>query len=963
MRHIAANILSVCLLIGSCLSSCNVDSNYREMVDLGSGEWRYCLEDRSEIYFDQNSISRSASEQGEVITFTIDAPDVKVLKILLPSDVNEVVYRVESSTDNFKSSVITHHDSSKCVITAKEFVSTVDDKAGSVGFVNSVSSTYVECFVDSSEPYWRISILEAYAADKSVCERSIVGVELFDIISLDKSEVTKLGYNDSKWSVTGIPHCYNDMDTYLNISNAEAHIWQGDAWYRRRFYISEEDRGKRFILEFQGVSIAAAVYVNGVPFVGNSKVQQLDDVTNVGCSLPFSLDITDCVKFGQDNILAVRVSNASNSFYTYPEFGVYTGFGMGWGGINAPVYMHILNPVHVAPNVYSIDGDRGVYVATIAADDTSATIRADIEVCNDSHDATRGELVAKVFDANDNLVVEKSSSFDIAAQDSDIMQLSFEVSNPILWYPNNSPYGTPQLYRIESSVFLDKQLLDISSTYFGIRTVEWDEDYCYVNGKRHFLRGFGYRNIYPALGSAVPDAIQWRDVKYMADCGANTLRVGHIPATSTMLEACDRYGIMVIQNSGDNEWVLQGEPINTYKYEYDSQMIISQRNHPSIIVWESNNGIAKGDDDIYGPERTLAAARNYDYLSPRIIHNRDCYPSQTDWNPDDRVMVGYTNRYEKVEGSPSINTEVYGAVWNGDRSQCAARFDFENEKQLAKWYVQDYVDDVKDRACGWIDWMLAETQGEGYTIYLNGMHHQKSLGSSSMDGNRFPKLKYRVYQSALWYEFNQRPGVALQTNWNLEGIVEVDAWSNCPMVELFVGDKSYGCQVPDSLTKHVVWSRVEASDSELRAVGYDKQHRVVCEDIRHRASEPYAVELSIEEAISHPGGRSFDVRANGSDAMLITAKIVDKDGILCNLSDADITFEVSGEGIYRGSYNFYVNDGEVLGYHAPGDAELQAEGGLMKVAVRSTLKAGRVTVRAHSDGLKSGKVTYATIKM
>ncbi len=160
-----------------------------------------------------------------------------------------------------------------------------------------------------------------------------------------------------------------------------------------------------------------------------------------------------------------------------------------------------------------------------------------------------------------------------------------------------------------------------------------------------------------------------------------------------------------------------------------------------------------------------------------------------------------------------------------------------------------------------------------------------------------------------------------------------------------------------------MWSGVEASDGELRAVGYDQQHRAVCEDIRHRASEPYAIELSIEEPISHPGRGHFDVRANGSDVMLITAKIVDKDGILCNLSDADITFEVSGEGIYRGSYNFYVDDDERLNYHAPGDVELQAEGGLMKVAVRSTLSAGCVVIRAHADGLKSGEVAYKTISI
>ena len=951
-------------------SSCMEEKSNRTITDMGNGSWRFIKENREENQIDKENVNvRHYKEGGKSYTefrFEAKGEPFKMMKILFANEVNRLRYRVESSNDGFKEDVKQEYISTKLTTATQAFVSDVSGVGNTVGFVKKVDYHYAENFVASAmakRAEWRIVFTQSIDSKNKAIIPEVKGLTLVSTHSFDKKEVTALGFDDSKWEETGVPHCYNDMDTYLNISNAEAYMWQGDVWYRRKFRIDEADQAKRLILEFQGVSVGAAVYVNGHAFIGHTRVAQPDDVTNIGCFLPFTVDITDHVKRGEENILAVRVSNAPNSFYTYPAFGVYSGFGMGWGGIVAPVYLHALDPVHVAPNVYALDGKWGTYVATVSADEKKARIRADIQLCNDDKQEKTGTIVTTIIDNKGLEVAEKEEDFSIGAQERVVKEYTYDLKNPTLWYPNNSPYGKPAIHKLQTEIYIGGVLVDRTTTDFGIRMITWDDDYCYVNGKKHLLIGFGSRNTYPALGAAVPAEIQWRDVKYMADAGGNTLRVGHVPATTETLKACDYYGLMVLQNSGDNEWVLKGEPINTYKEEYDNRMIISQRNHASIIVWESNNGIARGTD-VYGPERTLAAAKKQDYLNDRLIHNRDSYPSKTKWKKEDRIMVGYTNRYRKVEGSPSINTEVYGAVWNGTASQCIARFDFDNEKRFSAWYVQDYIDDLNDRACGWIDWMIAETQGEGYTIYLNGRRHQKSLGSSSMDGNRFPKLKYHIYQKALWVDYETRPGVALQTNWNLEGdTATIDAWSNCEEVELFVGEKSYGRVKPDAKSRRCIWEGVTVSSETLKAVGYGKSGdklEAVCEESRERAGEPYAVRLLIEEPIKHPNGETFYVRANGSDAMLIRAEIVDERGNLCNLADNNIRFEVEGEGIYKGSYNFYITDSKDLGYHAPGDLEMQVEGGLMKVAIRSTLKAGDVKVKVSAEGLEGDEISFRT---
>ena len=246
-----------------------------------------------------------------------------------------------------------------------------------------------------------------------------------------------------------------------------------------------------------------------------------------------------------------------------------------------------------------------------------------------------------------------------------------------------------------------------------------------------YFAGIGNRNIYPGLGAAVPAALRWQDIAYIAECGGNAFRVGHQPPFAEAFQACDVYGILLIVNSGDNEWALKNEPAKTYKREYDRDAIIAFRNHPSVVIWESNNGLAY-EGDKYLPSYTLEEVKKWDYIQPRLVLNRDGYPLE--WDEKEPIVIGYTNRYEKVQGHPSLNTEVYGTNWNGQPSWCIARFDYDNEKQFSQAYVQDYLHDLDRQACGW---MLAETYGEGYTIYLNGMRNQKSLGSCAMDAIAF----------------------------------------------------------------------------------------------------------------------------------------------------------------------------------------------------------------------------------
>jgi beta-galactosidase len=755
-------------------------------------------------------------------------------------------------------------------------------------------------------------------------------------------------FHDDAWAEVGIPHCYNDTDTYQNISQNQA--YRGPAFYRKHFRIDPKYKGKKFFLEFQSVDVGAAVYINGTFKPGNTEVKQYQDVTHVGCFLPFTVDITNDVRFDGDNVIAVRVSNADQTFFTWPGFGTFLGLGMGFGGIVGRVYLHIVDSVHIPLNVYSPLNQWGTNFGTTAIENGTAKLKFQVNVNNDSSAARDVSVVTRVLDAEGKAALTLRTTRSVPAKSSHIFEHSGEIPGAQLWYPANSPHGKPYLYTVVNTLESEDAAIDSVVETLGIRTITWDDDYGYVNGKKHLLNGFGLRNSYPALGAAVTPELQWRDIKLIADGGGNALRIGHFPPAMDILAACDAYGVLVISDSGDDEWTVHGEPALTYKKEYDRDMMVSFRNHAALAVWESNNGLAqKNAPDFYSPKTSEEFVDRWDTIQPRIVSSRD---TSDYWPKDRKIMIGYTANYKKVAGSPSLNMECY---YRGE-----ARFDYDHEKENADFFVKQYNSNIQDKACGWILWMLTEAMESPFMPFLNGKTYQKALGSCALDGNRFPKLVYRIFQTAIWTPFEQKPGVVLQSHWNYSGVQTVDAWSNCPQVELFVNGASQGKRKPDAQGRST-WEGISFAPGELKAVGLDNDGKAVCTDSRKTAGAPHRVLLQVEPGLTKPNGEQFGVRANGTDVALVTATIVDAKGLRCPLADQTLHFSVAGKGQYLGSYNFYVDPEKLVGYHAPGDPELQAEGGLMRIAVRSTFAPGAVRVTATAPGLQSGSATFSTV--
>jgi hypothetical protein len=796
---------------------------------------------------------------------------------------------------------------------------------------------------------------ETYVPDPTIRVKINLGSTPWKFTRGDINGAQNAAFNDAAWNTTGIPHTWGDTLSFLNMaSGGPGNGYDGIAWYRNRFTLDNAYSGKKIFVEFRGAGIGAAVYMNGTFIPGNDTFNL--NATHVGAFVPFIVDITPYAKFGGDtNVLAVKVSSAAG-FYKDPGFAEAFKYGMECVGLYRPVYMYICNKVYVPANVYSVVNNWGTYVAALTATDADATVKILTHVQNASGAAQAVTLTTKVVDNNNVVVFTQDQTQTINADTNFTFNQTADIASPHLWYPNNSIYGKPYLYKVYHIVKVGGTTMDVFQSPLGIRVITWDKDFPIINGHPHYLWGGASRYDYPALGCAQTEEQQWRDAKIMADCGGSLWRPGHATASGEFTEGCDQFGVMIMQPSGDIEGTLQNP--NAYQYEikkaFHRDMVIRDRNNPSILAWEVSNGpiyapleedIRINIDSVWDPVHTRAMSdRGYWLAIPEfnkgIVSIISCSATGCE--------VPFHQQYPLI---PSWGAEA----WTG--SGTSFRFNYDGELAFANEYVNNWRNSKKGHCFGLVQWYMAETPGE------NGIG--RSFGTAMMDWNRIPKMLYKIYQ-ACWTNYSVKPVVNLAHHWNRGGGVTVNAFSNCPSVRLLINGADQGTKTPypdtvgtAMLPMQCSWN-VNFAAGTLRAEGLDASGKVVCFDEKKTAGAPDHIKLTVDPPIVKPcDGDTFKIYANGSDAAFILATIVDAQGNWCPTSTPNVTFSVSGPGNYRGGADNNTSSGGQFA-HSPADHELTAEGGMCKVAVRSTFTPGTVTVTATSGGL-SGTASFTTI--
>ncbi|TKC86305.1 glycoside hydrolase family 2 [Trinickia terrae] len=785
-------------------------------------------------------------------------------------------------------------------------------------------------------------------------------------------------FNDSAWQSVGVPQSPSDNDTFINTQSGggQGYLTGNTNWYRKHFTLDSSYANRKVYVEFEGAHTGVQVYINGQFIPGNSLINP--NATHVIGFVPFIVDLTNYVKFdGTDNVLAVKVSRG-DAFFESPSFSGAFRFGQDDTGIFRPVTMYITDRVHIPENVYAVLNTWGTYVSTVAANSSVATVRVQTNVLNEYSTAQPVTLTTQIVDAGGNVVATAQDTGTVPANASPglhptLFDQVLTVSNPNLWYPNNSTFGRPYLYRVIHSVSINGTVVDTTESPLGIRTISWDENFPSINGHPHHLWGASGRYDYPALGSAVPEELQWRDLNLLAQAGGSLYRPGHSSQGPEFLAAADAYGVMMIQPSGDGEngfAVPCTATVTTgcvsannveLKKELHRDMIIHDRNHPSVLAWEADNGAT----DTSIAQSLKAISQQWDPVNTRAQSDRTPNPANGDilGCSGDGCDIGVKQAYP--------NTPAWGSEY-WDNGVGRAKYDF--ELAFAALYLKNWVHSVAIKSFGMAHWYLADTPGE-IVDQVDGTPNTmvRGNGASMMDFNRLPRLLYYAYE-AIWTPFQSKPVVKLANTWNRSGAVTVNAFSNCPSVRVLLnGAPIGGDQIPNPTTSdpsadmtenttllpgQVHWSNITWASGTLLAECLDNNGQIAATDQLVTAGPADHILLTVEPELVKPDSTSFALHANGTDAAIVTATVVDANGVRVPDASQIVTFGVSGPGTYRGGADHYVTANQPINYHAPGDPNLSFEGGLARVVVKTQFTAGAVTVTASAPGLAAGTATF-----
>ena len=899
------------------------------------------------------------------------------------------------------------------------------------------------------------------------------------------------------WTQVGLPWEGSENRTFINQTSGggQGSLQQGDYWYRLHFKVDPKYASQKFMLSLEGAHTTTQVYFNGTYIPGISEATTYTGVTHTVGFIPVIVELPVVADGSTDNVIAIYVGDGNSSTAPTPSFCEVFRFGQSMTGLFRNVYMYVTNPVHIPENIYSNQATWGTYVQTVSESPAvatgptaeSAVVAVQTNVVNESGATVNNvTLTTEIVDELGNIVAQQTapavsvptwkmptggvallpsatdpSQLTTSALPAPTFNQSITVNNPTLWFPNNSTVGKPYMYQVYHILSVAGTVVDAVSSPLGIRTITWDTNFPYFNGVQMHLWGGASRYDYPALGSSVPDEIWWRDLAQFATAGGNVWRPGHCSTSEEFLQAADAYGVMVDQPSGDGEsnWTAANvakHPNDVLlKEELHRDMVIYDRNHPSILDWETDNGgmnwplvgVLKSIDGYWD---NLVSA-NSPIVNPTAANRTSgdgvAYPALTYPNVRYEGSRGYdgstsppsayayldlcdgagceTGQKHSYPENPAFGAEY----WTNKGDGRGLTYDY--ELAFVGPVMNPWAQARAANTFGMSHWYFADTPGETCTWLeydsfdyppgtpVNMSNYVRSLGLSMVDQNRFPRLLYYVYQ-ANWVPYSIKPVVHLAHHWNrayqyTSGTpIQENAFSNCPAVRLLINgvakDPVTGAalvdQVPNdwegysgaagttdmsqsstTLPGQVHWM-VNWASGNVEAECLDAVNGTPVSgvsDTRTTFGAESKIVLTALPEVIRPDGTSFAWTANGSDAALVQAEVQDSAGNLVYTAADNVTFSINNTAVatYRGGTQQLVYDPAwgatyyqdafsnsqttVIGgepnafFHAPGDPELSFEGGLQKIALRSTFTPGTVTVTATAPGLTSGSVTLTSV--
>ncbi len=731
------------------------------------------------------------------------------------------------------------------------------------------------------------------------------------------------GFQDKDWRNVHLPHDFVVEGTFTPTADAShGSLPTGIGWYRKTFTLPASDKGRALWVDFDGIYRNAYIWLNG-KLLGNHKSGYIGA----------HYDITNLVNYGGANTLAVRADARAQEGWWYEG-----------GGIYRHVWLNKAEPVHIAPN--------GVYVTSTVNDDGNATIKAIITIVNPTDQEVKRSVTA-LMDAGGFLNIRvNSNNITIAAHDTQNVTLNLTLPHPRLW-----SLEKPTLYKMSTLVMRNFQHADGVTTNFGIRTIKFDaQKGFFLNGKPVKIQGTCNHQDFAGVGIAMPDSLlEWR-VKKLKAMGCNAYRMSHNPPAPELLDACDRLGMLVMDETrhlGDTyrPKTSRGTPVSDLGDL--KEMVMRDRNHPSIIQWSLFN-----EEGLQGSEE---GARIFKAMKEATLALDPTRPTTGAMNGgwgngitfvEDLQGINYApgayeGFHQKFPDMPLFGSETASAV--------STRGEYVNDPQ--KGYVSAYdvnappwaqpaevawkAIGTREYVAGGYVWTGFDYKGEPTPYGWPCINSHFGI----MDECGFPKDTYYYYLS--WW--GDKPVAHILPYWNWPGdegkIKDVWVHSNADRVELFLNGKSLGAKDMPRLG-HLQWS-VPYTPGKLEAKGY-RDGKVIVTDVVETTGKATQIRLKPDRKT---------LTANGEEVIMVEVELLDEKGRVVPDADNEVTFEVTGAAHIGG-----VGNGDPSSHEPDKANKRHAFHGLCMVVVQASEQPGSVQVTATAPGLKPASVTLQTKK-
>jgi len=751
--------------------------------------------------------------------------------------------------------------------------------------------------------------------------------------------------DDSDWRSQDLPHDFQIEMPWYNDKTARGRGFKQMAtgWYRKTFNADPAWKGKRVILDFEGIMLHGDAYLNGKKIGG----------TDYGY-LGFEANITKLLKYDQPNVLAVHCSTGN-----MPNSRWYTG-----GGLFRDVHLVLKDSVAIARH--------GIYINTPQISEQEATVNVQVEVEGIKNKKYDLVIQAKIFGPDGQQVGETriDAPKDNKQPTVEVQLPQVKVSHPQLWWCEK-----PNLYTAEVSLILEGRTIDQLSERFGIRTIEFSNQFGFkLNGKKIFLQGMANHHDIGAPGAAAYETGIARMMDKIKAFGFNHIRTSHNPYSEAFLRLADEKGILIVDELYDkwsNTLAWAGRrPWTEMWWENLMEWVKRDRNHPSVIMWSLGNELQFQEERCGFPTRDWGCT-TYDIMNTlvkRLDPTRKTtvamYPARAggivkhskEYRLEENIIPPELARHTEV-ASFNYCWEDYDKYMKYAPHMILYQSEATTNELTAPWANMD-----REHMVGLAYWGAIEYWGESNIWPKKGWDY--SFFRHSLELNSQAYLIKTIFKpeepqvhigiagkvDTLWWNDIVVGQTRVSSHWNREEgqKYKVYTYTNGDEVELFVNGKSIGVKKNSDKRKPnvIYWDGVQYEPGTIKAVAR-KDGMVYAEHQLETAGK--AVRLMMETEMP-------TWKADGMGLQYVKVYAVDVKGRVVPTYNGKVTFNVEGPARIIAVDNGNHSSDDLF----DGNQKDLYEGFAMAILRSSKDQAGKVRISASCGGLKSASKTILT---